>query len=65
MKCNVGKTDRGIRLFLAVLVAMAGLYYGNWWGLLAILPLVTSYLGFCPVYKLFGISTCSTRANVS
>ncbi len=31
------------------------------WGLLGLVPLVTGLLGSCPLYTLFGISTCRTR----
>jgi hypothetical protein len=65
MKCNVGKTDRTIRLIIAVVVGAAGLYFKSWWGLLAILPLVTSYAGFCPLYSVLGISTCNTKVDVN
>ena len=65
MKCNVGKTDRTIRLIIAVVVGAVGLYFKSWWGLVAILPLVTSYAGFCPLYSLLGISTCNTKVDVN
>ena len=65
MRCNVGKTDRTIRLIIAVVVGAAGLYFKSWWGLLAILPLVTSYAGFCPLYSVLGISTCNTKVDVN
>mgnify|MGYP003574844819 FL=1 len=29
------------------------------WGLLGIVPLATGLLGSCPIYTLFGLSTCS------
>lgn len=31
------------------------------WGLLGVIPLATGLLGSCPVYTLFGLSTCRTR----
>ncbi len=58
MKCNVGKKDRNIRFIIALTIILAGLYFKSWWGLLSILPLATSYAGFCPLYKLLGITTC-------
>ncbi|MFC0775098.1 YgaP family membrane protein [Terrimonas alba] len=65
MKCNVGKTDRTIRLIIAIAIGAAGLYFKSWWGLVAILPLITSYAGFCPLYSLLGISTCHPKINVN
>lgn len=31
------------------------------WGLIGIVPILTGALGSCPLYTLFGISTCSTK----
>lgn len=57
MKMNVGKTDKIIRLLLAVTIGISGLYFKNWWGLLAIVPLLTGLLSFCPLYTITGINT--------
>jgi len=62
MKRNVGKTDRMVRLIAAVVIGIAGLYFNSWWGLVAALPLATSFLGFCPLYRLLGINTCNNPA---
>jgi len=35
------------------------------WGLLGIVPLATGLLGSCPLYTLFGISTCSIRSKTT
>jgi len=63
MKQNMGKTDRVLRTVLAVIVAV--LYFSKQMtdlaaiilGILAIVFLVTSVLGFCPLYVLLGISS--------
>jgi hypothetical protein len=60
MKNNVGRTDRNIRLIAAVAIGVAGIYFQSWWGLLAAVPLVTAYFGFCPLYKFLRINTCRT-----
>jgi hypothetical protein len=31
------------------------------WGLLGLIPLATGALGSCPLYTIFGISTCSMK----
>jgi hypothetical protein len=62
-KKNMGTLDRTIRLVLAAAVAI--LYFtGNLSGLaavilgiLAIIFVVTSFIGFCPLYVPFGINT--------
>lgn len=67
MKRNMGNTDRIIRIAIAALVAV--LYFTNVisgtvaivLGILAGIFLVTSLLNFCPLYAIFGISTCKTK----
>jgi len=60
MKVNMGKTDRILRMILSIIVAGVGYYYKSWWGLIAIIPLLTAFAGFCPLYRLLGTNTCST-----
>jgi len=57
MQCNVGKTDRTIRIIAGVAMIAAGFYYQSWWGAVGIVPLLTGALGWCPPYQLFKIST--------
>jgi len=69
MKKNVSNTDKIIRLIVsAILVA---LYFTNTvTGTLGIVFLVlagvftlTSILSFCPLYAIFGISTCEVKKS--
>lgn len=62
MKSNVGNTDKAIRLFLAVVIGALGFYFKSWWGLVAIVPLVTGLTSFCPLYTILGLNTCSTKS---
>ncbi|MDK2910334.1 MAG: hypothetical protein PWR20_1901 [Bacteroidales bacterium] len=57
MEKNVGNVDRIIRIIAAVIIAALGIYYQSWWGLLAIIPLATAFIRFCPLYLPFGIKT--------
>ncbi len=57
MKCNVGKTDKIIRWIIGIIIAALSLYFRSWWGLLAIIPILTAILGFCPLYTLLKINT--------
>ncbi len=67
MKKNMGNLDRIVRTLLVVLVAV--LYATNViggtlaliLGILAVVFLGTSLLSFCPLYTLFGISTCPVK----
>ena len=64
MKKNMGLADRMVRILLAVVFAV--LYFSNVvTGTLGIVLLVlggvfllTSLVSFCPLYTLFGASTC-------
>ena len=62
MKPNIGKTDKIVRIILALLIAAVGIYLKSWWGLLAIVPLVTALISFCPVYKIVGLNTCAQKS---
>ena len=59
MQCNVGKTDKILRIIagLALLLLGATGVIG-WWGLIGLVPLATGLLGWCPAYSLLGIKTC-------
>ncbi|MFH0975039.1 MAG: DUF2892 domain-containing protein [Spirochaetota bacterium] len=61
MKCNVGKTDRIIRVVAGLVIIGLGFYFQSWWGIIGIIPLLTVIVSWCPVYKLLGISTCSDK----
>ncbi len=62
MTCNVGKTDRIVRYLLGLAIAALGIYFQSWWGLVALVPLLTGASLFCPIYKIFGLNTCSTKS---
>lgn len=63
MKQNMGTIDRTIRAVLGIVVAI--LYFTDQitgtaavvLGILAVIFLLTSAVGFCPLYAPFGIST--------
>lgn len=63
MKLNMGMTDRIIRLIVVLIIA--GLYVTGQisgiaaiiLGIIAVVFLLTSIIGFCPAYFPFGIST--------
>jgi hypothetical protein len=61
MTCNIGKTDRIIRVIVGVVIAALGFYYKSWWGLLALIPLLTAALGFCGLYVPLKISTIKKK----
>ena len=58
MKSNVGQTDKVIRVFAGIIVLALGLVLGSWWGLIGLVLLATGLSARCPLYTLFGFSTC-------
>lgn len=62
MQRNVGNTDRIIRLLAGLVIILLGLYFGSWWGLVGLVLLATAAIGWCPLYVLFGLSTCSIKS---
>ena len=64
MKKNMGKTDKTVRVLIAVIIA--ALFFTNVIsGTLGIILLalagifvLTSLVSFCPLYAPFGLSTC-------
>lgn len=63
MKGNESTTDRVIRMFLGVSVAMYFVYHNSAWAFLGLIPFVTGVIGFCPLYYLLGISTNKTEVE--
>lgn len=57
MKCNMGKTDKVVRIVVGVVIAVLGIAFKSWWGLLAVIPLGTAVAGWCALYVPFKIST--------
>ena len=59
MHINENTIDRAVRIVLGLaLLALAIVGPRTWIGFIGILPLVTGIVGFCPLYRLVGISTC-------
>ncbi len=57
MKGNIGSIDRLIRIILGLIIAIAGVLFDSWWGLIGIIPLATGLFKFCPLYFVFKFST--------
>jgi hypothetical protein len=67
MKKNMGPTDRMIRVIIAIGIAVlyfTGIIAGTFGLVLLIIAavfLLTSLVGFCPLYTLVGMNTCSRK----
>jgi hypothetical protein len=57
---NEHAADRAIRVVLGLgLLSLVWIGPQTAWGWVGLVPLVTGLVGSCPLYRLFGISTCS------
>jgi hypothetical protein len=61
---NENSIDRTLRVVLGLgLLALTVVAPHTLWGLVGLVPLATGFVGFCPVYRLFGLSTCPMPRN--
>ncbi len=62
MTRNEGTLDRTLRVIVG-LILLSLVFVGpqTLWGLIGIVPLATGLLGTCPLYSVFGISTCNLK----
>lgn len=64
MKANVGRADKILRIVAGLgLLSLILILEGNarWWGLVGLIPLATGLINFCPLYTLFGLTTCPVK----
>ncbi|MEO6773360.1 MAG: DUF2892 domain-containing protein [Kofleriaceae bacterium] len=56
---NESGIDRALRFVLGVVV-LSLVFVGpkTAWGWLGLVPIATGLVGFCPLYRLLGLSTC-------
>ena len=59
MKRNVGSTDRIIRMVVGLGIAIGGVIFESYWGLIGIAVLATGVFGYCGIYMLLKINTTS------
>jgi len=61
---NEGNIDRGIRVVAGlILLSLTVVGPKSMLGLIGLVPLLTGIVGFCPFYRLLGISTCAPAAK--
>ena len=64
MQTNLGTVDRAIRVLVGLALLsfiLTGETAARWLGLIGLVPLATALAGTCPVYALFGATTCPLR----
>ena len=59
---NEGTIDRALRVIVGlVLIALVFVGPQTPWGWIGLVPLLTGLVGFCPAYRIFGLSTCPMK----
>ena len=67
MTCNVGGTERGIRIVVRIALIAAGVFAGlpeaGMYAAYVVgaVALVTGGVGYCPAWTLLGINTCPVK----
>ena len=58
-KTNEGTADRVLRIVVGIVgLSLTVVGPKTSWGLFGLIPLVTGLVGNCPLYSVFGLSTC-------
>jgi hypothetical protein len=66
LKRNEGSADRVVRVSLGLaLLSLVFVGPQTLWGLVGVVPLLTGLIGSCPLYSLFGWSTCPLKTQRS
>lgn len=64
LPANEHPVERVLRVILGLgVISLAFVGPKTPWGYLGIVPLATGLLGSCPLYTLFGWSTCSSKGR--
>ena len=70
MTCNVGGIERPIRIGAGLVAIIIGLFAGLSTALsgaalaVGVILLLTGAMGFCPLFTLLGINTCTPASGV-
>ena len=65
MTKNVGGLDRVLRVVIGLVLIAYAIPIGfhstgwNWVGWIGVIPLLTAFVGSCPLYSIVGVNTCS------
>ena len=67
LSCNVGGADKTARIVLGLVLIAVGLFagLGTTWTIIAyavaVIALLTAFVGYCPINTLLGINTCAPK----
>jgi hypothetical protein len=63
MKTNIGIIDRSLRIIIGIVLLAWAIPVGfpsteyNWIGWIGIVPIITAFVGYCPLYGLLNLTT--------
>ena len=57
MEKNMGSQDKNIRLIVGIILIVLSFFSSLWLGLIGLVMVATSLMGFCPAYVPLKIST--------
>jgi len=57
MKINIGSIDRTLRLVAGIGIAVMGVIFESYWGIIGVALIATAVFKFCPLYPILGINT--------
>lgn len=64
LPANEHPIERAVRVVVGLgLISLAFVGPQTPWGYLGVIPLLTGLVGSCPLYTLFGMSTCRVKSN--
>ena len=61
MKSNVGNIDRVIRLVIGIGIAIGGIIFESYWGLIGVGIMTTAVFGYSPLCALLGFNTTTVE----
>lgn len=61
MKKNMGTIDRFVRIVIGIALITYGVLNQSWIGFIGLVPILTAFVRFCPLYTIIGISTCKVE----
>lgn len=63
MKKNMGGLDKNLRLVFGIVILIIGYLNDSWWGLVGLIPIITSFVSFCPFYVPLKMSTIKVKKD--
>jgi hypothetical protein len=60
---NIGGIDKTLRIIIGVvLIALVFIGPKTAWGWIGLVPLLTGFINFCPLYRVFGLNSCRLKS---